>query len=141
MKTPALLPITDQVIRLLCAAILLQTLYFKFGAEPESVYIFETVGLGTAGRIGTGLLELLASIALFVPSLRFWGASLAFGLMVGAIFSHLTVLGINVLGDGGKLFALALTVCLGSLYLMFRYYQASTAEKIIGQLLVRKKTA
>ncbi len=139
MKNTRVLQLTDQLVRLLCAVILLQTLYFKFGGASESVYIFETVGLGTAGRIGTGILELAASIALFFAPTRFWGAFLAFGLMFGALLSHLTVLGIVVLNDGGKLFLLALIVWLGSLYLMIRYYHHSDAEKLWIALGARRK--
>ena len=35
---------TDRVLRLVIAAILLQTLFFKFTGAPESKFIFETVG-------------------------------------------------------------------------------------------------
>ncbi|MEZ4933630.1 MAG: hypothetical protein R2788_16100 [Saprospiraceae bacterium] len=56
------------IIRLLVAVILLQTLYFKFTASPESVYIFEQTGLGAAGRIGSGIAELIAAILILVPS-------------------------------------------------------------------------
>ncbi len=114
-----------QLVRLVCAVILLQTLFFKFGGALESVYIFETVGLGTPGRIGTGIMELVASICLFVPRLRLWGALLAVGLMAGAIMSHLTVLGIEVLGDHGKLFFMAITVFVGSIYLAYQYFPNS----------------
>lgn len=130
MSNTKLLQNATKLVRLLCAIILLQTLYFKFGAAPESVYIFETMGLGTLGRIGTGVLELIASIGLFFTLTRFWSAALALGLMSGAIVSHLTLLGIEVLGDGGKLFMLALIVFLGSIFLLFRYYPGSVAEKM-----------
>lgn len=140
MKNSTLIQNIDKLIRLLCASILLQTLYFKFGAAPESVYIFETMGLGAAGRIGTGIAELIASISLFFVATRFWGAALAFGIMVGALLSHFTLLGISVLGDGGQLFLMALLVFLGSIYLMFRYYPGSLAEKMgIGLALKLKK--
>lgn len=114
-----------QLVRLVCAVILLQTLFFKFGGALESIYIFETVGLGTPGRIGTGIMELIASILLFIPRFRLWGAVLAIGLMAGAILSHLTVLGIEVLGDHGKLFFMALTVFVGSTFLAFQYFPNS----------------
>jgi hypothetical protein len=86
--------------------------------SPESIYIFEKTGLGDAGRYGSGLAELLASILLFIPRTRVLGALLALGVIVGAIFSHLTVLGIEVMGDGGTLFYLALIVCACSLALV-----------------------
>ena len=92
------------------AAILLQTLYFKFTAAPESVYIFSTLGLEPWGRIGSGVAELIASILLLVPATTALGALLSLGVISGAIVSHLTVLGIVVMDDGGELFALALVV-------------------------------
>ena len=109
------------VVRIIIALILLQTLYFKFSAAPESVYIFETVGMEPWGRIGSGIAELLAAILLFVPGLAWAGALLAFGVISGAIFFHLTTLGIVVQDDGGLLFGLACIVFLGSLYLVWTY--------------------
>lgn len=92
------------------AAILLQTLFFKFTGAEESVYIFSTLGAEPVGRIGSGVLELIAVVLLLVPSTAALGALLAMGLMAGALVSHLTVLGIGVKGDGGLLFALAVIV-------------------------------
>lgn len=106
------LRITLWLCRLAAAAILGQTLFFKFTGAPESVYIFETVGLGTAGRIGSGVAELIAVILLLIParSTAALGGLLAVGVMAGAIGAHLTRLGIEVQGDGGLLFALAMIV-------------------------------
>lgn len=97
-------------LRLIVAVILVQTLFFKFTAHPDSVYIFTTVGLEPFGRIGIGVLELIASILLLIPRTVWAGASLALGLMAGAIFMHLTLLGIDVQGDGGTLFGMAVLV-------------------------------
>jgi hypothetical protein len=98
------------LLQLTAAVILLQTLFFKFTGAEESVYIFSTLGAEPAGRIGSGVLELIASVLLLVPSTAALGAFLAMGLMAGALVSHLTVLGIAVKGDGGLLFALAVIV-------------------------------
>jgi putative oxidoreductase len=108
-------------LQLAVAGILLQTLFFKFTGAEESVYIFSTVGrfLNIAGvepwgRIGSGVLELIASLLLIVPATASIGAILTMGVMAGAILSHLVVLGIDVKGDGGLLFGLALTAFIGS---------------------------
>ncbi len=98
------------VAQIIAAIILLQTLFFKFTAAPESVYIFSTLGIEPYGRIGSGVAELIASVLLLVPRMAWAGALLGLGIMTGAIFSHLTVLGIEVQGDGGQLFAYALIV-------------------------------
>ena len=94
--------------RIVIAVILLQTLRYKFLAHPDSVYIFTTLGLEPYGRIGIGVMELIASVLLF-PKRTIWlGALLSVGLMAGALFSHLTQLGIEVKNDGGTLFFMAL---------------------------------
>ena len=98
------------ILRLIPAVIMLQTLYFKFSGAPESVYIFETLGLEPVGRIGSGVAELIASVLLLIPKTAWAGATLSLGVISGAIVSHLTTLGIEVQGDGGYLFILALIV-------------------------------
>jgi len=100
--------------QLTVAVILLQTLLFKFIGAEESVYIFTTVGAEPWGRIGSGVIELIASLLLLFPAAAPIGAALAMASMAGAILTHLTLLGIEVKGDGGLLFALALTAFVGS---------------------------
>ena len=90
--------------------ILLQTLYFKFTGAPESVYIFDTLGVEPYGRIGTGVLELLISVLLLFRKTSLLGAVLGMAVILGAILSHVFVLGIEVQNDGGFLFILALIV-------------------------------
>jgi uncharacterized membrane protein YphA (DoxX/SURF4 family) len=106
--------IVSWALQLAAAGILLQTLFFKFTASEESVYIFTTLGVEPWGRIATGILELVASVLLLLPAAAPVGAVLAMSLMAGAILSHLAFLGIEVKGDGGLLFGLALVVMLSS---------------------------
>jgi hypothetical protein len=101
-------------LQLVVAGILLQTLFFKFTGAAESVYIFSTLGAEPWGRILSGIVELVAAILLLVPATTTIGAALALATMAGAIGSHLTVLGIEIMGDGGLLFALALIVFVAS---------------------------
>lgn len=89
------------VFRILAALIMLQTLYFKFSAHPQSVHLFTILGMEPWGRIGTGVLELIASILILYPRTTGYGALLGLGLMSGAIFFHLTKLGIKFDGDYG----------------------------------------
>ncbi len=107
------------IIKLTAVIILLQTLFFKFSGAEESIYIFQTLGIEPLGRIGSGIVELIASILILMPRTTLLGALLAFGTMVGAIVSHLSVLGIAVKNDGGLLFILASITFACSLYLIF----------------------
>jgi uncharacterized membrane protein YphA (DoxX/SURF4 family) len=107
------------ICRIAAAVILLQTLFFKFTAAPESVYIFTKVGLEPWGRVGSGIAELIAAILILIPPTTWLGAGLALAVMIGAIFSHLTVLGIAIMNDGGLLFILALAVAACSAVLLF----------------------
>lgn len=94
--------------QLVAAAILFQTLFFKFSAAPESVYIFTTLGIEPWGRLGSAVAELIAVILLLWPRFATLGALLGLGVMSGAILSHPTKLGIVVQDNGGTLFFLAL---------------------------------
>jgi uncharacterized membrane protein YphA (DoxX/SURF4 family) len=109
------------VLRILAAIILLQTLFFKFSSAPESIYIFSKIGMEPWGRIGSGILELVASILILLPPVTVFGALLAFGLMSGAIFFHLTKLGISVQNDNGQLFIYAVLVLFSSASLIIIY--------------------
>src|SRR5215470_18941102 len=116
MAAPVL--ISGWACRMVAAIILLQTLFFKFTAAPESVYIFTKLGtfihnyipfasIGTvevSARIGSGIMELIAALMLLTPRLVWAGAVLSMAATGGAIFSHLTFLGIEVQGDKGLLF-------------------------------------
>ncbi|WP_369995795.1 DoxX family membrane protein [Winogradskyella sp.] len=107
------------VIRIVVAIILIQTLRFKFTADEVSIYIFETIGLEPYGRIGVGVLELIAGILLLIPKTVWAGALMAVGLMSGAIIMHLTKLDIEVLGDGGLLFYTAITTFILSAVILY----------------------
>lgn len=98
------------ILQIVTAAILFQTLFFKFAGAEESVYIFTTLGLEPWGRIGSGVAELIACILLLIPRTVPLGALLSLGVISGAIMSHVTKLGIVVKGDDGLLFGLALVV-------------------------------
>ena len=122
------------VLRLLAAIILLQTLYFKFTAAPESIYIFSRIGMEPWGRIGTGILELIAGVLIVIPATTAFGSLLAVALMAGAIFFHLTKLGVNVQHDGGQLFLYALVVFLSSIALVIVYRNdLGVARKFIAK--------
>ena len=115
--------ILSWTLRVIAAVILLQTLYFKFSAAPESVYIFSTLHMEPWGRIGSGVAELIASILLLVPSTVAYGALLSAGVISGAIVSHLTKLGIALpaVDDHGELFTLAVVVFICSVTVLWMH--------------------
>ena len=119
------------ILRILAAAILIMTLYFKFTAHPQSVKLFTTLGMEPWGRIGTGVCELIASILILIPRTTLLGALMGLGLMAGAIFFHLTKLGIIFDGDAGLFtYAVITFVCCLLLIIIYR--------KSIPQLLKLK---
>jgi hypothetical protein len=105
------------------AVILAQTLFFKFTYAPETQVIFGPRG-GRPAATAVGLAELACVVLLLVPRTAALGALLGLGVISGALFTHLTSLGLEVVdpatkeSDGGLLFALALTVALGSLIVL-----------------------
>ncbi len=128
------------VLRLVVAVILFQTLFFKFTGAQESVYIFTKLGIEPWGRIGSGLVELLAVVLLLIPATAALGAALSLGVVSGAILSHLTQLGIVVINsdgssDGGLLFALAVTVfiCSAILLLIHRIEIRVIGSRLFGK--------
>lgn len=123
--------------RIAAAVIMVQTLYFKFSGAEESIYIFSKVGMEPWGRIGTGVFELIASILLLINSTAWLGALLGLGLMAGAMFFHLTILGIDVKGDGGYLFLLAVLVAVFCAIVLAFNKQRITS--VVTQLTGKKK--
>jgi uncharacterized membrane protein YphA (DoxX/SURF4 family) len=110
------------ILRLVAAVIMIQTLYFKFTGHPQSVALFTQLGMEPWGRIGTGVMELIASILILYPRTTGWGAALGMGLMGGALFFHLTKLGIVFDGDA-VLFIYALITFVCCLILFIKYRQ------------------
>jgi hypothetical protein len=122
-------------VRIVAAIIMLQTLYFKFTASEESVFIFTTVGMEPWGRIGVGVVELVASVLILINFTAWIGALLALGLMGGAIMMHLTILGIEVRGDGGQLFlyAMIVSICSGIVLLFNKTNILDIIKKLSGK--------
>jgi uncharacterized membrane protein YphA (DoxX/SURF4 family) len=114
MELTRIQSILSWVLQLVVASILFQTLFFKFTGAEESKYIFSKLGMEPWGRIGSGIVELIAVILLLYPRTTTLGAILSLGVISGAIVSHLTRLGIVVKDDGGLLFFLAVAVFIGS---------------------------
>ena len=124
--------IISWVLRLTVAIILLQTLYFKFTAHPDSVHIFSSLGVEPWGRIALGIIELITAILILTPKTKIIGMINSLGIILGAIFSHLLVIGVNVGNDGGGLFILAIIVLFASiLFLIINKTEVISLVKII----------
>lgn len=121
MELSGRMKVLSWVLQAVVAVILLQTLFFKFTGAPESIYIFSKVGAEPWGRIASGVFELIAAALLLYPRTSAVGALLSLGVISGALFSHLTLLGVALteVGDRGELFALALVVFAGSAAVLF----------------------
>jgi uncharacterized membrane protein YphA (DoxX/SURF4 family) len=124
-------------LRLITAILFLQTLFYKFTASPESVYIFSKLGLEPLGRIASGVFELIAAILIIIPATNIIGSILSLGIISGAIVSHLTILGIVVMDDGGLLFFLALVIFFSSSAILF--LQKEELFKLLIQIKKRGK--
>jgi uncharacterized membrane protein YphA (DoxX/SURF4 family) len=123
------------ILRLVAAVIMIQTLYFKFTGHPQSVALFTQLGMEPCGRIGTGVMELIASILILYPRTTGWGAALGMGLMGGALFFHLTKLGIVFDGDAVLfIYALITFVCCLILFIIYR-------QQVISKLAIGGKRA
>ncbi|MEQ8473139.1 MAG: DoxX family protein [Marinoscillum sp.] len=111
--------IFEWLLSILAAFLLLQTLFFKFSGSDESIYIFTELGMEPWGRIASGVVELIAGVLLLSNKYRIYGALLGLAVISGAIFFHLTSLGIEVLGDDGRLFYYAVTVFVSCAFLIY----------------------
>jgi len=125
------------VLRIVSAVILLQTLFFKFTAAPESQFIFNALGVEPWGRFFSGIIELIASVLLLIPATQLMGAGIAMAIMAGAIFSHIFILGIIVQDDGGSLFILACIVFVSSFLVIF--LQRNQAYQIVSKYFGDKR--
>lgn len=132
----SLIIIVSWICRIAVALILLQTLFFKFTGAEESKYIFSTLmgpDLEAVGRIGSGVVELIAALLLLVPFTVSLGATISLATISGAIVSHLAVLGVEVQNDGGLLFGLAVTVfALSSVLLLLHRRELPIVGQVFG---------
>ena len=130
--------VVSWAFQVVAAAILFQTLFFKFAGAEESIYIFTTLGMEPWGRIGSGIAELIACVLLLTPRTIALGALLSLGVISGAILSHLTRLGVVVKDDGGLLFMLALVVFASSLGVL--WLRRGQLWELAGRLGVRLRS-
>lgn len=90
---PAYVNVTLWILQILTAAMFLFTGGLKLAGSAEVVAVFDTIGLGQWFRYVTGGVEVTGAILLLIPKVSAIGAALLAATMVGAIPTHLFVIG------------------------------------------------
>ncbi len=75
--------------RLVASGIFGYSAFMKFSSAPTAVYIFQRIGMESAGRYGVAVLECITILLLLVPKMAWRGALLGMVLMLGAIVVHI----------------------------------------------------
>jgi len=113
--------------RITVAFILAQTLPFKFSGAPETIALFEELGMEPYGRYFIAIVELVAVITLLTP----WyivGAIISLSIISAANFLHFAKLGIEINNDGGALFWMSVIVLFNSIWIQY-YWQKLRRKK------------
>jgi len=111
------------IAHIIIVIILTPPTFFKLTGDAMPVVMFEQLSIEPFGRIGVGIIELLAVMLLLIPRTKAIGALLALGNLAGAVIAHLTILGIEIGGDA-SLFGIAIAGFTVSLFLVFFYKDA-----------------
>ena len=82
-------------LQIVAAALFLFSGTLKLSGAPMMVQMFGAIGLGQWFRYFTGGLEVISAVLLLVPSLARFGALALAVTMVGAIVTHLFIIGGN----------------------------------------------
>jgi putative oxidoreductase len=80
-------------LQILSAAMFLFAGGLKLAGVPLMVEEFGVIGLGQWFRYFTGTIEVVSAVLLMIPSLAAYGAAALFVTMIGAIFTHLFIIG------------------------------------------------
>ena len=86
------------ILQIGAAGMFLMVGFFKLSGDPRMVELFDAIGLGQWFSYVTGSLEVLGAILLLIPRLSGLGALLLVGVMLGAVATHLFVVGGSALG-------------------------------------------
>lgn len=81
------------VLQVAAAAMLGMAGFAKLTGAPEMIGLFDAVGVGQWFRYVTGALEVLGAALLLVPALAGVGALVLAPVMLGAVLTHLFVIG------------------------------------------------
>jgi putative oxidoreductase len=93
-KTPGkAVTIITWTLQIVCALMFLFAGGSKFAGDPAMVAAFNTIGVGQWFRYLTAAIEVTGALLLLVPSLAFFGALALAVTMVGAVITHLFIIG------------------------------------------------
>lgn len=95
------------ILQIGAAGMFLMVGILKLSGDPQLVALFDAIGLGQWFRYLTGSLEVLGAILLLIPRLSGLGALLLVGVMLGAVATHLFIVG------GSPLMAIILLIVTG----------------------------
>jgi putative oxidoreductase len=95
------------VLQIGAAGMFLMAAFGKLTSDPQMVGMFDAIGIGQWFRYLTGSLEVLGAILLVIPRLSGLGAWLLVGVMLGAVATHLFIIG------GSPLMAIILLIVVG----------------------------
>ena len=81
------------ILQIGAAGMFLMAGFSKLSGDPQMIGLFDAIGLGQWFRYVTGSLEVLSAILLLIPRLSGLGALLLVGTMLGAVATHLFLVG------------------------------------------------
>ena len=97
------------VLQIGAAAMFLMAGGSKLAGAPEMVGLFDVIGVGQWFRYLTGVIEVGSAVMLLIPTLAFYGAALLVPTMIGAVLTHLFIVG------GSPAMALVLLLAVGTI--------------------------
>jgi uncharacterized membrane protein YphA (DoxX/SURF4 family) len=95
------------ILQIGAAGMFLMVGFLKLSGDPQLVGLFDAIGLGQWFRYLTGSLEVLGALLLLIPRLSGLGALMLFGVMIGAVMTHVFIVG------GSPLMAIILLIVTG----------------------------
>ena len=97
-STGKIINVTLWVLQIAAAGMFLMVGFLKLSGNAQMVGLFEAIGLGQWFRYLTGALEVAGAFLLIIPRTSALSALMLAGVMVGAIITHLFVVGGSPLG-------------------------------------------
>lgn len=65
----------------------------KLAGVPQMIQVFDAIGMGQWFRYVTGAMEVIGAVLLLMPGAGFFGALLLTATMIGAVATHIVLIG------------------------------------------------